>query len=66
MKIQWIDWMTDAPTFEFNSSTAFADIIVPTIDTIRTSYLCELLVKSKKQVSILQHLNFVQSHLSRY
>ena len=33
--------------------TKFSDIIVPTMDTIRSSYLLEMLLTNKKTVSML-------------
>ena len=42
--------MSSAPSFEITPATPYADIIVPTIDTVRTSHLLEMLILHKKQV----------------
>uniref|UniRef100_H2YF92 AAA+ ATPase domain-containing protein n=1 Tax=Ciona savignyi TaxID=51511 RepID=H2YF92_CIOSA len=49
-KPTWRSWMESAPSFEINPTTAYADIIVPTIDTVRTSLLVEMLIMHKKQI----------------
>uniref|UniRef100_UPI000EF49A7E dynein heavy chain 1, axonemal n=2 Tax=Ciona intestinalis TaxID=7719 RepID=UPI000EF49A7E len=49
-EIKWRSWMESAPSFEVTPSTAYADIIVPTIDTVRTASLVEMLIMHKKQI----------------
>ena len=44
--------------FVVPQETKFSDIIVPTMDTIRSSYLLELLLTNKKTVSLIFKLNF--------
>ena len=49
-QIKWKHWTKGMSPFKFNPTMQYSDIIVPTIDTIRTAYLTELLVNNKKQV----------------
>ncbi|XP_078481026.1 dynein axonemal heavy chain 1-like isoform X3 [Ciona intestinalis] len=49
-EIKWRSWMESAPSFEITPSTPYADIIVPTIDTVRTALLVEMLIMHKKQI----------------
>ncbi|XP_076826201.1 dynein axonemal heavy chain 1-like isoform X3 [Clavelina lepadiformis] len=49
-EVHWKNWMESAPNFQITPSTPYADIIVPTIDTIRTSLLIEMLAMHKKQI----------------
>jgi len=53
-QICWKSWMESAPVFEISPTTPYADIIVPTLDTVRTSLLVEMLVMHKKQVIVLE------------
>uniref|UniRef100_UPI00398EE5C8 dynein axonemal heavy chain 1 isoform X2 n=1 Tax=Pristiophorus japonicus TaxID=55135 RepID=UPI00398EE5C8 len=46
--IQWISWMAHAPEVEIAPDTNYSDIIVPTQDTIRMSYLLTMLLSNKK------------------
>ncbi|KAI9224435.1 dynein heavy chain and region D6 of dynein motor-domain-containing protein [Blastocladiella britannica] len=46
----WVDQISDAP---IPSSARFADILVPTIDTMRYSWLLKLLAKINKQVLLV-------------
>ncbi|XP_060604387.1 dynein axonemal heavy chain 1-like isoform X2 [Ruditapes philippinarum] len=49
-KIQWIGWMEGREVFNIPPETKFSDIIVPTIDTVRSSHLLEMLLVNKKTV----------------
>jgi dynein heavy chain len=44
-KQAWIPWMDTVPEFLLDPKTPFSEIAVPTIDTIRSAYLLEILVK---------------------
>ncbi|XP_077969677.1 dynein axonemal heavy chain 1-like isoform X2 [Styela clava] len=52
-QIHWKSWLKSAPSFEITPATPYADIIIPTIDTICTSALLEMLVCNKKQVLVI-------------
>ncbi|XP_067907506.1 dynein axonemal heavy chain 1 [Heterodontus francisci] len=47
-KIKWISWMASAPEIEIAPETNYSDIIIPTQDTIRMSYLLTMLLTNKK------------------
>uniref|UniRef100_A0A8W8J7D3 Dynein heavy chain 1, axonemal n=1 Tax=Magallana gigas TaxID=29159 RepID=A0A8W8J7D3_MAGGI len=47
---QWRNWLHGVPDFNIPPDTKFSDIIVPTMDTIRTSHVLEMLLKNKKTV----------------
>ena len=44
--------MDDVPEYVVDPNMRFADIIVPTIDTVRAHFLLELLVTNYKPVSL--------------
>lgn len=48
--IQWKGWMTEMSEYSVDPGIPYADIIVPTVDTVRASYLIELLLTNEKQV----------------
>lgn len=50
-KVQWKNWMTGIPEFHISPETKYSDIIVPTIDTVRSAKVLEMLVTNKKTVS---------------
>lgn len=49
-KVQWVSWMKDAPNVVITAETKYADIIVPTPDTVRMTFLLDILLKNKKPV----------------
>ncbi|GAB1605521.1 dynein axonemal heavy chain 1-like isoform X5 [Argonauta hians] len=49
-EIKFVDWRTGEPKYSIAPDAKFADIIVPTIDTIRSSFVLELLLKNNKTV----------------
>eukprot|EP00002_Diphylleia_rotans_P005088 TRINITY_DN140_c1_g1_i4.p1 TRINITY_DN140_c1_g1~~TRINITY_DN140_c1_g1_i4.p1 ORF type:complete len:4263 (+),score=965.99 TRINITY_DN140_c1_g1_i4:204-12992(+) len=46
----WHNWFATSPAFEIAPNTPFHEIIVPTVDTIRYSYILELMVKNNYPV----------------
>ncbi|XP_014674130.1 PREDICTED: dynein heavy chain 1, axonemal-like [Priapulus caudatus] len=48
--ITWKNWMAETPTYTITADMNFSDIIVPTMDTVRTSQLLEMLVTANKTV----------------
>lgn len=50
-QVQWVSWMDDAKSIVITPETTYADIIVPTADTIRMSFLMDKLLTNKKPVS---------------
>ncbi|KAK2862487.1 hypothetical protein Q5P01_002020 [Channa striata] len=48
--VQWVSWMKDAESVVITPETSYADIIVPTADTVRMSCLMDMLLTNKKPV----------------
>ncbi|XP_063674391.1 dynein axonemal heavy chain 1-like isoform X3 [Bolinopsis microptera] len=49
-KICWEMWTKEMPELNITPESKFQDIIVPTMDTIRSEYLIEMLLVNKKQL----------------
>ncbi|XP_070580015.1 dynein axonemal heavy chain 1-like isoform X2 [Ptychodera flava] len=49
-EVKWVGWMDNQPEFKISPDAKFADIIVPTSDTVRSAYLLEKLLTNKKTV----------------
>ncbi|XP_051768758.1 dynein axonemal heavy chain 1 [Ctenopharyngodon idella] len=49
-KIQWVSWMKYAKEVVITPETSYSDIIVPTVDTVRMSFLIDMLLSNKKPV----------------
>ncbi|XP_068442262.1 dynein axonemal heavy chain 1 [Clinocottus analis] len=49
-KVQWVSWMKYAKSVVITPETHYADIIVPTADTVRMSFLMHVLLTNKKPV----------------
>ena len=49
--MQWVSWMESAQSFVITPETSYSDIIVPTLDTVRISFLMDMLLSNKKPVS---------------
>ncbi|XP_040889376.1 dynein heavy chain 1, axonemal [Toxotes jaculatrix] len=49
-KVQWVSWMKYAKSVVITPETNYADIIIPTADTVRMSFLMDMLLTSKKPV----------------
>uniref|UniRef100_UPI0037E91524 dynein axonemal heavy chain 1 n=1 Tax=Semicossyphus pulcher TaxID=241346 RepID=UPI0037E91524 len=49
-KVQWVNWMKSAKSVVITPETNYADIIVPTADTVRMSFLMDMLLTNKKPV----------------
>ncbi|XP_041945152.1 dynein heavy chain 1, axonemal isoform X2 [Alosa sapidissima] len=49
-KVQWVSWMESARQVVITPDTSYSDIIVPTPDTIRMSFLMDMLLSNKKPV----------------
>ncbi|CAJ1068269.1 LOW QUALITY PROTEIN: dynein heavy chain 10%2C axonemal [Xyrichtys novacula] len=50
---KWVPWSSLVPKFTHNPDMKFADILVPTIDTTRTSWILEQMVKIKRPVLLV-------------
>ncbi|XP_074517159.1 dynein axonemal heavy chain 1 [Sebastes fasciatus] len=49
-EVQWVSWMKGSKSVVITSETNYADIIVPTADTVRMSFLMDMLLTNKKPV----------------
>uniref|UniRef100_A0A3Q3E168 Dynein, axonemal, heavy chain 1 n=1 Tax=Labrus bergylta TaxID=56723 RepID=A0A3Q3E168_9LABR len=49
-KVQWASWMKSAKSVVITPNTSYADIIVPTADTVRMAFLMDMLLANKKPV----------------
>ncbi|CAG08487.1 unnamed protein product, partial [Tetraodon nigroviridis] len=50
---KWIPWSSLVPKYNHNPKIKFSDILVPTTDTTRTSWLLEQMVKIKRPVLLV-------------
>ncbi len=46
----WLGWMKTIPEYQINPSLSYSEIIIPTIDSVRYTFLLELLLKRGKHV----------------
>jgi dynein heavy chain len=49
-ELQWISWANYVPQYEHNRALSFHEILVPTLDTVRHTWLLEKLIGIKKPV----------------
>jgi len=50
IQVGWRSWMADLEELKIPLDAKFSDIIVPTMDTIRSTYILELLLGAQKTV----------------
>ncbi|KAA6311902.1 MAG: putative dynein heavy chain, partial [Streblomastix strix] len=46
----WIPWMDTCPDYIIKAKTAFTEMIVPTVDSVRNTHVINMLVKCHKHV----------------
>ncbi|KAG7477961.1 hypothetical protein MATL_G00075170 [Megalops atlanticus] len=49
-KVRWASWMESSQSLVITPDTSYSDIIVPTQDTVRMSFLLDMLLSNKKPV----------------
>lgn len=49
-EMRWVDWMDTAPEYKCNPDMPFADIMVPTPDTVRYTFVMRHLILSGHHV----------------
>jgi len=54
-QVSWKNWMENLSEFKISADAKFADIIVPTMDTIRCTFVLELLLCCQKTVGEYSH-----------
>ena len=47
-ELKWVEWMRTIPEYVANPDAAFAQVIVPTADTVRYAYVIDKLLLSDK------------------
>ncbi|XP_061640432.1 dynein axonemal heavy chain 1 isoform X2 [Phyllopteryx taeniolatus] len=47
-KVQWVNWVNDAKSVVITPDTSYSDIIVPTADTVRMTFLMDMLLTNMK------------------
>lgn len=47
---KWVPWADKVPEYEHKVGAKFHEILVPTVDTVRNTWLLELMVKIKRPV----------------
>jgi len=47
---QWVNWMTTEPAYKIPDGAQFHNIIVPTVETVRTSWLLDMLITHHQHV----------------
>jgi len=47
---KWVPWMDTVPPYEFDAQATYAELIIPTLDSVRYTYLLDTLVRHDKHV----------------
>lgn len=49
-KSKWVPWMETVPHYECDSSTSFDELIIPTLDSVRYTFLLDTLLHNEKHM----------------
>jgi len=49
-QLKWVPWVDMVPEYEHKLGVKFHEVLVPTVDTVRNTWLLELMVKIKRPV----------------
>ena len=52
-KLVWVPWVDIIPEYLHDPEKKFSEILVPTVDTVRTTWLLELMVSIKRPVVLV-------------
>ena len=52
-KLLWVPWVDVIPEYVHDPEKKFSEILVPTVDTVRTTWLLELMVSIKRPVVLV-------------
>ena len=52
-KLVWVPWVDVIPDYVHDPEKKFSEILVPTVDTVRTTWLLELMVTIKRPVVLV-------------
>jgi len=59
LQVGWKNWMESVAEFKIPTDASFSDIIIPTMDTVRSTFILELLLGCQKTVgSFIRLLKF--------
>ncbi len=50
---KWVPWADKVPEYEHQAGLKFNEILVPTVDTVRNTWLLELMVRIKRPVVLV-------------
>lgn len=51
--LKWVPWIEKVPEYEHQIDSKFNEILVPTVDTVRNTWLLELMVNIKRPVVLV-------------
>lgn len=52
-ELKWVPWVNMVPEYVHNPEKKFSEILVPTVDTVRTTWLLELMVNIRRPVVLV-------------
>lgn len=52
LQVKWVNWMANTAMPDIPSEMNFSDIIVPTMDLVRGSFVLEMLLTNNKKVRL--------------
>ena len=52
-QLVWVPWVDVIPDYVHDPEKKFSEILVPTVDTVRTTWLLELMVSIKRPVVLV-------------
>lgn len=52
-ELKWVPWAQKVPEYEHQVGCKFNEILVPTVDTVRNTWLVELMVKIRRPVVLV-------------
>ena len=52
-QLKWIPWIDVVPEYVHDPARKFSEILVPTVDTVRTTWLLQLMVNIRRPVVLV-------------
>ena len=52
-KLKWVPWVDVVPQYTHDPERKFSEILVPTVDTVRTTWLLQLMVDVRRPVVLV-------------
>lgn len=53
LQVKWVNWMANVAMPDIQPEMNFSDIIIPTMDLVRGSFILEMLLTNNKKVRII-------------